>query len=372
MDDQDAATTVLAARYPLPSRAWPEPLPVPDPDRLRDLYRGCLLWGAVGDALGRPVETRSPSDVRARFGPLGPTEYVPWRGWRRGPVGTITDDTQLTIEVARCYVEGGGRFDPEDFGRRLLAWLPIGRGVGRATRAAVENLARGMPWWEAGVPVHSAGNGAAMRAAPIGLVHALRPTLAELGRDAVLSSVPTHTHPVGVAGAVAIAAGVAFCVRGALADRRPLDPPAFIDWVAGALDGLEAEPTPERRPGGRSVRLAERLREIPAYLEWGDPLAVLGELHNGGFALESVPAAIYCFLRAPDDPREVIQTAVRGGYDADTVAAMAGNLVGARVGAARLRADAPSWWEGLEYRDDLIALGDALAEIVLTRGPRAG
>lgn len=226
---------------------------------------------------------------------------------------------------------------------------------------------RGQAWWEAGAQVHSAGNGAAMRAAPIGLAQALRPTLTELGRNAVLSAVPTHTHPVAVAGTVVVAAGVAWCVREALRDRRAVDAQAFVDAVAGAIDGLEMEPSAQRRPGANAIRLVERIRELPSLLSWDNPEAVLAYTYNGAFALESVPAALYCFLRTPDDPREVIMTAVRGGYDADTVASMAGNLVGAWVGAERLRDEAVEWWDDLEYRDELTALADALALIARLR-----
>jgi ADP-ribosylglycohydrolase len=357
----DPGARRLLAQYPLPDVDWPSS--VPDDRRaevVRDHARGSLLWGAVGDALGRVAERKAPSEIRRRFGPDGPTEYVPWRGWRGGPRGTITDDTQLTMEIARSVITTGGWFDPEDFSRRLVAWLPVGRGKGRATTDAVENLIAGDPWWRSGLAVNSAGNGAAMRAAPIGLVHALRPTPSELAQDAVLSSLPTHTHRVGVAGAIVIAAGVAWCLREALRGASAVDTSAFLDFVARMVDGLEQAPTPERRPGGGVVRLVERVREIGQMLSWEGPEEVFAYTHNGAFALESVPAALYCFLHAPNDPREVIMTAVRAGRDADTVASMAGNLVGAWVGAERLRAEEDHWWSELEYREELASLADSL------------
>jgi ADP-ribosylglycohydrolase len=360
--ERDRECQQLLARYPLPAVEWPAPVPSsPALERVRDRYRGCLLWGAVGDALGRAVEGMSPPSIRARYGPDGPIDYVPWRGWSGGPTGTITDDTQLTMEVARSLVHAAGRLDPEDLARRLVGWLPVGRGKGRATTEAVRNLAHGLPWWQAATTVDSAGNGAAMRAAPIGLVHALRPSSHELGRDALLSSLPTHTHPVGVAGAVVMAAGAAWCVREALRGAGHVDASGFIAFVAGTIDGLEPSPTPERRPGGGAVRLAERIREVERLLSWDDPERVFTYTYNGAFALESVPAALYCFLRTPNEPREVILTAVRAGHDADTVASMAGNLVGAWIGGDRLRADAPGWWDDLEYRSELGQLADALA-----------
>ena len=81
-----------------------------DPDVLRDRFRGTLLWGAVGDALGRAPEGRSWEAIRARCGPDGIEEYRPWRGWTGGPKGTMTDDTQLTTAIAGSLIAARGGF----------------------------------------------------------------------------------------------------------------------------------------------------------------------------------------------------------------------------------------------------------------------
>lgn len=358
----------VVRNYLLRSVPWAQQVP-PGPalEELRDRYRGCLLWGAVGDALGRAVEGQDPAAIRARYGPAGLREYQPWRGWRGGPTGTITDDTQLTIEVARTLLVSGERFDSEDFARRLVDWLPQGRGVGMATRQAVDELMRGKPWWLSGLDIDSAGNGAAMRAAPVGLAHALARTPWPLRRDAVLSSFPTHTHPVGIGGAVVIAAAVAYCVREGLRGASALDPRGLLEFAAACIDGTEPGPTLERKPGGRAVRLRERILEVKGMLARPTDEEVFAYLWNGAFALESVPAALYCALRYPGEPRRAILTAVNAGYDADSVASMAGNIAGAWCGARRLQAEAPEWWEELEAREELIALADQLAELALRR-----
>ncbi len=348
---------------------WPEKLTMPvEADIVRDHFRGCLIWGAVGDALGRPVEGRWPETIRERYGPDGLQHYQKWRGWKSGPIGTITDDTQLTMELAHSLVETGGQLNPDNFSRRLKAWLGNARGEGHATRTAVENLLAGQPWWEAGQHVESsgggsAGNGAAMRAAPIGLVHAFDPTPAALLSDAVFSAVPTHAHPVGVAGAAIIAAGTALLLRWVLADRRELVATDFLNFLGAIADGIAPDAVPERKPNPEPVRFGDRLREISTFLTWSDPRRVFECTYNGAFALESVPAALYCFLRSPNDPRTVILTAVNAGHDADSVASMAGNLAGAWNGVGMLRSVAPEWWEELEYRDELCGLADGLVNL---------
>jgi hypothetical protein len=85
------------------------------------------------------------------------------------------------------------------------------------------------------------------------------------------------------------------------------------------------------------------------------------------FALESVPAAFYCFLSAHRDPERVILSAVNAGYDADSVASMAGNLVGAWHGAHVLQLAHTAWWEELEVRDELLDLGTRLARLAQSK-----
>jgi hypothetical protein len=61
--------------------AWAGESPSITPAQLEDRYCGCLLWGAVGDALGRAVEGQSPASIRGLFGEDGLSEYQKWPGW---------------------------------------------------------------------------------------------------------------------------------------------------------------------------------------------------------------------------------------------------------------------------------------------------
>ncbi|NIA03336.1 MAG: hypothetical protein GWP12_02200 [Nitrospirae bacterium] len=77
----------------------------------RDRYRGAMLGTAIGDALGRPAEGRSPRNIRKVFGEL--TDFQPWLGWTGGPTGTFTDDTEMALCIAQSIVERQG-VDPDD------------------------------------------------------------------------------------------------------------------------------------------------------------------------------------------------------------------------------------------------------------------
>ena len=324
-------------------RAGAPGAPLPTQDR----FVGALLGGAMGDALGRPNEGSRSASLEDDH-PRHVTDYRRWHGWAGGPIGTITDDTQMTICVAECLVTNG-YLNPEDLARRFVDWLPVGRGKGDATTRAVARLQAGVPWDEAGE--NSAGNGAAMRAAPIGLLRWNDP--ARLRSEAVLSALPTHREPMAVAGAVAMAAATAW-----LLTRQGYDwaPEEFVVAVQRAIAGIETKPQPERRDPSSLTTLYDRIGEIPGLLGW-PPRKVFDYLYGGAFVLESLPSALYCFLHSPDDIEQMLLLGANAGYDTDTIAAMAGTLGGALGGITALP---QRLLPELEYRNEFVALGTAL------------
>ncbi len=142
----------------------------------KDRFAGCIIGQCLGDALGFPVEGYPPQlceryveDFLTGSGAI-PEGRTPYR------FGQYTDDSQLARELLQSYVECG-RFDPDNYADRIAAIFQEDRIVGRglATEQAARRLAAGVPWQQAGTPAPSAGNGTAMRAAPIGLIFADSP-----------------------------------------------------------------------------------------------------------------------------------------------------------------------------------------------------
>ena len=335
---------------PGPWHGGPSVFPVPEvSDGLRNRYRGCLVGGAIGDALGRPVEGRSKERVRALY-PNGLRDFEPWYGWRSGPVGTFTDDTQLTIVIAEWLLDVGARpLSPEGLADRIVEWGRTGRGIGVATSEALWNYEQGRPWWQAGVA--SAGNGAAMRAAPYGLRFAGQPE--ELRNAAALGTVPTHADITAVASAVVQAAAVNLCL---VAEPGSLEPEAFLGALVESVADLDL-PALALRSGRGSFSLTQRIAEVA---EWRGRRSwdVFEHFQNGAFVLETTPVVLWCLLELQDRPEEALVTAVMGGRDADTIAAMLGNLLGALHGEGAF----PSRWRGdnLEDHDRLLGLADRL------------
>jgi ADP-ribosylglycohydrolase len=293
---------------------------------LSDRGAGALLGLALGDALGAKLE----GGILSRA--IWFLVCIPY-----GSLLRWTDDTQMSLGAAESLLDRGG-VDCDDLARRWAAAARWSRGYGPGTLALLAQVRRGRSWQDASKSVFregSYGNGAAMRSAPFGLFY--RGRRAELLAAAAEAARVTHAHPLGVEGAVLIAAATADVLEGAPLDdmlddleglARREEFRSRLKWARAALNGT--------RPDAREVRRA---------------------LGRGIAAHESVVTAIYAFARHRDDFGALTAFVAELGGDVDTIGAMAGALCGARNGVAALPAEPLS---RLEERDRLDRLGRAL------------
>jgi ADP-ribosylglycohydrolase len=307
-------------------------MPLP-PEDLRDRFRATLLGCAIGDALGFPLEGAPPEAI-ARIPVLAEDFVARPRG--RYQKGQYTDDTQMTLALAEALVAAEGRADGRIIASRFALLWSKGTilGAGAACTEAVEHLLQGVPWMSAGASIGRAGNGAAMRASPLGLLH--HDDLTRIPRDAEVQGVITHKDPRAQAGGAAIAAGVALCLT-----DEPLGTEPFCQRVAQVASALEPELASEIE------RLPQLLRFEPAAATRVIARAGLGPLRRSDwpgispFVVPSVLMALYAFLRHREDFRACMSVCMRAGGDVDSVSAMAGALSGAHLGCmglpARLR-----------------------------------
>lgn len=310
-----------------------------------DRAAGVLLGQACGDALGVPYEFAAPA--------LSAAERPVMKGGGLGPYapGEYSDDTQMAVCIAEVAATGadlrsaealdaiatnferwraGGASDIGNQTRQVLgaAGRMPGRAAERLTRAAAELHARSG---------HTAGNGALMRTAVVALAH--------LGDDEAIVAAAravaelTHADPLAGVSCVLWCVAVDRAVRDGrldgVRDGLPLLPAERRDQWRAWLDEAEARPPSAFRPNGFTVTALQAawsaITQTLAAAEQVD------EASGGSRHLQGALAA-----------------AVRAGDDTDTVAAIAGGLLGARWGASALPAewrDAVHGWPGLRADD---------------------
>ncbi len=299
--------------------------------RTVDKFKGALLGCAVGDALGAPLEGMDAQSIRKAHGHV--TDFID----DRFGAGRITDDTQMTVVLAHSILELG-KFDKDHTGLKFGRWIAASdegvkeaRGVGMASATASRRLHANVPAEESAVD--SAGCGAAMRVSPIGLRYF--DNMEALYDAALAQALLTHKDPRAVAGSAAIARAVAAGIQ----DEGELDRARLAADIGAFIAGIE---------GGLSAKVSDLADYLDATPEEG--FAYTG---TGGIASETVPGALFAFLRSPYDFEETVVTAANAGGDTDSLAAMAGAVSGAFNGMGSI----PQRWkkgvEGSEYLESV-------------------
>jgi len=293
---------------------------------------GCLLGQALGDALGFVVEARPPAVageyverylLTGRAGEVAHPEF---------PFGQYSDDTQLARELVVSYADAGG-WNAEAFAGRLAALFGEGRdvGAGSGTRAAALRLLGGTHWSRSGTPAPYAGNGSAMRAAPLGLLFG--EDTRSMVEATVEQSVMTHLDPRCSAGALAVAGAVSLAAK-----RAPVKNEEFLGTLA-ALTAPQDQSVAEAILGLRRwAHLAPAEAAGHLHDERLDPTSTDEWRGISAFVTPSVLWSLYAFLRTPDDYWATVCTAIGVGGDTDTMAAIAGAISGARLGPGALPA----------------------------------
>lgn len=301
----------------------------------QERYRGSLLGLAAGDAIGTALEFRQPDT----FTPI--EEMVGGGPFSLRP-GQWTDDTSMALCLATSLVERD-RFDPVDQMNRYLRWYydgylsSTGRcfDIGNTVRSAlVRYEATGDPYSGSTDP-YTAGNGSIMRLAPVLLYYACQPERA-LARAAD-SSRTTHGAQTAVDGCRYLGALLLGALRGE--DRETLLAP-YYSPVPGYW---------ERAP------LASEIDAIAggSFKEKEPP-----EIKGSGFVVRSLEAALWAFYNSADF-RDGCLRAANLGDDADTTAAVYGQLAGAYYGEHGIPAH---WRRQLALRDQIITLADTLLQ----------
>lgn len=329
----------------------------------KDRYKGCLIGAAIGDALGAPLEMMSKEEIFRTYGRIDKFVRATASHQNRYLIpGQYTDDTQLTLALAKSIIDRKG-FSPENFAGKLIAWYEGSdkRSAGKATLKACKALSKGIPYDRSGVK-GSMGNGTAMRASPLGLFYSLSPNqplsrnFAKACHD---STIITHDDSRAVAATAAIARSVLY-LKGAEGEFNVED---FLTQVIGFTEFVETHE--EKIRGNRiSDNLTTRLHNL---LNLKNTSFERGarEIGNSSLVLESVPLAIFSFLKSPESFETAVENAANSGGDADTIASMAGALSGAYNGLNKIP---ERYKESLESLSEITSIANKLFEAAFEKG----
>ena len=329
---------------------------------------GAFLALAAGDALGWPQEMRgnvrgnpAPESVQVEF-----KEWTRRSGGRFQPYeevirpGEYSDDTQLTLAVARSRTNHCSEWWKAFTRIELPLWTLYERGGGRATKRAADIWAVGHPPWKANrnYSVHryftAGGNGVAMRVLPHALFLAGQETPENLVHDVVLDGTATHGHPRALVGAAVYAHAAWSLTRrsstlrfGELLDALIDEAPAWSGFPKPDREKGSWFEVADQVTGGYEPIWNQTVREMHELLvtarkgvqagALADDHAVLEDLgclgHNKGAGTTSAAAAAYLAARHAAQPQQaILRAAFEKGADTDTLAAMAGGLVGCLSG----------------------------------------
>ena len=338
--------------------------------RSQDRFRGCLIGGATGDALGYAVEFLRESQIFKRYGPRGITGYE-----LTGDVAEISDDTQMTLFTANGLLLGRTREmmrsvggpDPSYIGLCYRDWLttqvsdyPPREGPRYSWLGNIPELysrrAPGITCLSAlgsgehgsvEQPInHSKGCGGVMRVAPIGLYFNDRSMdVREICRFGAEAAALTHGHPLGWMPAAALVQ---------IIHEVSQDSMNLRDAVLHSLDTVN-EIYADYKDRVSFISLMKKAVDLANGDT--DDVKAIHQLGEGWVGDEALAIAVYCALRYSGDIDRTLIAAVNHNGDSDSTGAIAGNIVGAQVGLSGIPA---KYTEKLELKDLIIEVADDL------------
>ena len=290
-----------------------------------DRYRGALLGLAAGDAVGTTLEFAT----RGSFEPI--TDMVGGGPFGLEP-GQWTDDTSMALCLATSLIQCQG-FDARDQMNRYCDWCDSGYmssngrcfDIGNTVSAALQRYKHEGDPFAGSIDPNGAGNGSLMRLAPVVLFY--HPDIEAVTKYAGESSRTTH----------AAAEAVEACR-------------IFAQLLASALEGRSKSQVLTAAAGSGT---SERLNAVAsgAYRRH-----TAGQIRGTGYVVDSMEAALWCFDRT-DSFRDAVLAAANLGDDADTTAAICGQIAGAYYGVSGIP---QGWLDRLALREEILSLADAL------------
>ncbi len=297
---------------------------------LRQKFEGALIGAAVGDALGMPIEGLPIKEIRNRYGIV--SNFLDGRL----PKGSFTDDTEMMIAVAEALLEEGTNIN--HIARKLAEKHSFERGYGPGTLYILRQILRGKNWREISPKLFgsgSYGNGCIVRSTPLVLLlHKHRDTLRKYVHELCMI---THAHKYALE-AVEIFTNILL-----LAIDNCKDTNRYTDVAVKTC---------------RSDIFLEKIKILKEIL--GRDLSeeeIVKRLGNSVEVFNTIPIALYAFLKNISSFKDSVIYAVNLGGDADSIAAIVGAWSGALHGSAKIP---EKWRYQLENFEHIIKLANEL------------
>lgn len=300
---------------------------------LFDAVYGCLVGGAIGDALGAPVEGWHVSEIRARYGKV--VEMLPQQQAAErstgAEAGRLTDDSTLRQLICQAIIAKPGRITPDDYAAVWLSSMESSRFF-ITERIVLEKLRLGMNPWESGRGLPAA-NAALMSIAPVGLINCGRPADAYLDAFALASM---HQDGLERDAAATTAAGIAAAVQpestwsSVLAAMRRYSTYQVRRLIERGASLADENPEVDRFVDACYATILDDSFPLPSGQEWE-----LGRSPSPT-SRETLPAVIGLLCLTANDPNQALVEGASFGRDADTIASILGTFVGTIQGASAL------------------------------------
>jgi len=291
-----------------------------------------ILYGvALGDALGKPTEFESLNRIKALYGDAGIYDLP--------EPALYTDDTQMTLALVEGLLDVGLDADADSqmnaIGKRFVEWSHSpqnNRAPGLTCMKGVRRFESGMAWHESGI-MDSKGCGSAMRVAPIGYLYQHDDD--QLRSIATNSGIITHGHPTAISASI----GGAYLIKLAL-DNVPID-----QWLHELFIFTK----------NTSEEFHQALNRVDHVLDWDDKVSAMNHIGQGWVGEEAVALALYCVLKYPNDFLACIRRGANSDGDSDSIASIAGGILGAKLGLEAIPDDWRKRCENADYIDELAA-----------------
>ncbi|EZH73229.1 hypothetical protein ATO12_19695 [Aquimarina atlantica] len=266
----------------------------------KERFLGSMFLGAIGDAIGSGYENVEQAEENI-FYPFGkPEEKIP--DWN------ITDDTQLTLATCEALIEDPF-LDPQTLSSYFISYFTNGmiRGIGASTLKAFRELQIGLDWSQTGRRgEYSAGNGAAMRIAPIAFFK-------NISRERIeqICSI-THYNSEAYVGALAVILAIKTII-----EENWINEISLMELITSDLP---------------DSKVKDRLLELDI-LSKTKSITEIASLGNDGYVVNSVPFSIFSANMIKEKPIDVIfDEIINSGGDTDTNCSITGQIVGTYIG----------------------------------------